>query len=148
MNKANIPCRGRSVEKPTPIASSNQSILSALRLALEEKVSGDEGPTFGSIDEAGIVIPQCFEPPDPAEGGELDEKVGIEVEKLPDQVIVAIGRRPVDGGGIPPLVPGALPPKREVRLWHREDKIKKNEVDKRSQDEENIEEQMFQWSNK
>lgn len=84
MNKADIPCRGCSVEQPTSIASSNQSIPSVLRLALEEEASGDEGPAFGSVDEAGVIVPDCFQPPDAAEGGELDEEVGVKVEELPD----------------------------------------------------------------
>jgi len=58
---------------------------------------------------------------DPAEGGELDEQVGVEVQQLADDVVVAVGRRPVYRRRVPPLVARALPPQREVAagLLHR-----------------------------
>ena len=45
----------------------------------------------------------------------------FEVQQLAHDVVVAVGRRPVDRRRVPPLVAGALPPQREVagRLLHR-----------------------------
>lgn len=84
-------------------------------LALEHEVSGDAGAAFGDVVEASsVVVPDGFEAADAAEGGELDEEVGVEVEELDDEVVEAVCCGPVDGGRVPPLLAGALPTKREV----------------------------------
>jgi hypothetical protein len=83
-------------------------------LALRQQVPRDRRAVPRRFGEAGVVVPQRLEPADPAEGGELDEQIGVEVKQPPYDVVVAVGRSPVDRRGVPPLVAAALPAQREV----------------------------------
>jgi hypothetical protein len=67
----------------------------------------------GGVGEAHVVVPDGLEAADAVQGGELDEEVGVHAEEFPDDVVVAVGGRPVDrrgrrcsptgaGSGIPP----------------------------------------------
>jgi hypothetical protein len=47
----------------------------------------------GGIREVRVVVPDRLEAADAAEGGELDEGVGVEAKELPDDVVVAASRR-------------------------------------------------------
>lgn len=91
-----------------------------LDLAFKKKVSSDKGAAFGGVNEARIIVPEGFKAADAAEGGELDEEVGVQVEELADEVVMAVGGGPINGGSVPPLITSALPAQREVRLGHWE----------------------------
>lgn len=81
-------------------------------LAVEEESPGDGSAAPGDAGEAGvaIVVPDCLQAADAAEGGELDEEVGVKVEELPNDVVLTVGGGAVDRSRVPPLIPGALPP--------------------------------------
>jgi hypothetical protein len=50
-------------------------------------------PLSLSPGEVRVVVPDRLEAADAAEGGELDEEVGVEAKELPDDVVVAASRR-------------------------------------------------------
>jgi len=116
------------VEHPPAVPGPEQRVLPSgavvvrvPALALQQQAPRDGRAVPGGVGEAGVVVPQRLEAADPAEGGELDEQVGVEVQQLADDVVVAVGRRPVYRRRVPPLVARALPPQREVAagLLHR-----------------------------
>jgi len=109
---------GRRVEEPAAVPGPEEAVAGAgaAGVAVEEEAAGDGGAVPGGAREARVVVPDGLEAADAAEGGELDEEVGVEAEELADEVVVAAGRRPVDGRRVPPLVARALPPQRQERL--------------------------------
>ena len=127
LHERHVPGRRRRVQHPPAVPGPEQRVLAAAggavvpALALQQQAPCDGRAVPGRVGEAGVVVPQRLEAADPAEGGELDEQVGVEVQQLAHDVVVAVGRRPVDRRRVPPLVAGALPPQREVagRLLHR-----------------------------
>ncbi|KAI4384266.1 hypothetical protein MLD38_002442 [Melastoma candidum] len=56
-----------------------------------------------------VVVPDGLKAADAAEGGELDDEVGVDAEEVEDDVEEAIGSGAVNGGGLPLVVAGALP---------------------------------------
>jgi len=131
-----VPGRGGRVEEPSAVSRPEEAVgvgvgvgvasaaagkvvvvLLIGRLSeVEQEAACDGGTVGGGVAEARVVVPDGLEAADAAEGGELDEEVWVEAEELPDDVVVAAGRRPVDGRGVPPLVARALPPQRQERV--------------------------------
>lgn len=110
---------GGGVEEPAAVAGAEEGVSAAGGvLALEEEAARDAGAAPRGVDEAGVVVPDGLQAADAAEGGELDDEVGVDVEELADEVVVAVGGGPVDRRGVPPLVPRALPPEREIGRRH------------------------------
>lgn len=100
------------------MAGANERVGSSSRLAFQHEVPGNLRATFRDVLELFLVVPHCFEAPNSAEGSELNEEVGVEVEKLHHQLVVAVGGGAVDRRSVPPLFSGALPAKRQVRRRH------------------------------
>jgi hypothetical protein len=111
-NEPGVPGRDRRVQQPPAVTGPDEPTGAAV----VEQAAGDDGAVPGGIREACAVVLDGLEAVDAAEGGELDEEVGVEAKELPDDVVVAAGRRPVDWRRVPPLVAGALPPQRQERL--------------------------------
>lgn len=88
--------------------------MSSSCLALQHEIPGNLRATFRDVLQVFLVVPHGFEAADSAEGSELDEEVGIQVEKLHHQIIVAVGSGAIDGRCIPPLFSRTLPAKRQV----------------------------------
>ncbi|BAS79617.1 Os02g0601750, partial [Oryza sativa Japonica Group] len=121
LHERHVPRRRRRVEQPPAVPRPEQRVLGGgggapvlAALALQQEAPGDARAVPRRAGEARVVVPERLEPADPAERGELDEEVRVEVQQLPDDVVVAVRRRPVDRRRVPPLVAGALPPQREV----------------------------------
>lgn len=84
-----------------------------------EQFSGNVGPAFRDIIKVvELVVPDGFQASDSREGGELDEEVGVDVEELSDQVVVAVCGGAVHRRSEPPLIAGALPSQREELRRH------------------------------
>jgi len=106
--------RGGGVEEPPAVAGANEGVDSSSRLAFQHEVPRNLRATFRDVLEVFLVVPHCFEAPNSAEGSELNEEVGVEVEKLHHQIVVAVRGGAIDRRSVPPLLSGALPTQRQV----------------------------------